>query len=218
MLTRRQLFKTMPLVAGAAASGLILPAAARAERIKGYKPTLTEDGLHRQPWFLRSFLNLKEDLEAAAGQGKRFAVVWEQKGCPYCREMHTYNFSFKEINDYVRINFAVLQLNLWGSRKVTDFDGKEMEERALARRWRIVFSPTICFFPGDPKDIVGKSGRDAEVARMPGLLKPFHFLSMFEYVKSDSYKRQVFQKFIQAKAKKLRAKGIDPFRFDAWKK
>ena len=60
-------------------------------------------------------------------------MIWEQKGCPYCRETHRVNLADQRISSYVTANFEVLQLDLWGSRKVTDFDGKEMEERDLAR-------------------------------------------------------------------------------------
>ena len=44
---------------------------------------LTDDGLYKQPWFLESFLELAEDLESAAEKGKRLAIMWELKGCPY---------------------------------------------------------------------------------------------------------------------------------------
>ena len=47
-------------------------------------PFLTDDGLYTQPWFLESFLILPEDLEGATAKAKRFAVMWDLKGCPYC--------------------------------------------------------------------------------------------------------------------------------------
>ena len=50
-------------------------------------------------------------------------------------------------------------------------------------------------------------GDKVEVVRMPGYFKPFHFVSMFEYVKAKAYKSQHFQKFLQAKADKMRAEG-----------
>jgi thioredoxin-related protein len=131
--------------------------------------------------------------------------------------MHTNHLGISEIRDYVSKNFVMVQLNLWGSREVTDFDGKKMEERALARRWRVVFTPTINFFPASVAEIGGKSGRDVEVARLPGLLKPFHFLTMFEYVRENAYKKQGFQKFVQAKFAEAKKKGIDPLRYDDWK-
>ena len=45
---------------------------------------------------------------------------------------------------------------------------------------------------------------------MPGYMKPFHHISMFEYVKKEGYKDQVFQRFLHDKFKKLEAKGIKP--------
>ena len=54
---------------------------------------MTGDGLYREPWFLQSFLNLAEDLETAQSAGKRFAIMWELKGCPYCKETHFVNFA-----------------------------------------------------------------------------------------------------------------------------
>ena len=80
------------------------------------EPISEEGGLYRQEWFLLSFLNLKEDFAEARAAGKRFAVIFEQRGCPYCIKLHTEVLSQRYINEYVRQNFAILQLDLWGSR------------------------------------------------------------------------------------------------------
>jgi len=160
--------------------------------------------------FLDSFLELRDDLQEASDEGKRFAIIWEQKGCPYCKEMHQVNFARPDVNEYVRENFAILQLNLWGSREVTDFDGEAMEERALARTWLVNFTPTVQFFPATLEGLEGRPGRDIEVARMPGYFKPFHFVSMFEFVDGERYREQNFQRFLQDKFAEFEAKGIDP--------
>lgn len=169
-----------------------------------------DDGLYTQPWFHQSFLDLKEDLGEAAAAGKHLAVIWEQRGCPYCRELHRVNFAKKSILSYMSKNFVILQLNLWGSKEVTDFDGKAIGERELAQRWNVIFTPTMMFFPADVKAVAGKSGKDAEVFRMPGYFKPFHFLSMLEFVHEGAYKSENFQRYIQAKFKKLEAEGKKP--------
>ena len=204
MMDRRR-FGITALAAGLA-TGVVGGMVAAAGRIE---PILGEDGMYHQSWFVNSFLDLKEDLAEAAEAGKRFVVMWEQRGCPYCRETHMVNFARPEISHYVRDNFAVLQLDLFGSREVTDFDGEAMEERALARKWGIVFTPTIMFFAESVGQVEGKSGAQAEVARMPGYFKPFHFITMFEYVKESAYERQHFQKFLQAKGDRLRAQGVE---------
>jgi len=204
MISRRQFGAK---VAGAA----LLPAAgaafAKTEKSQSLKPEMGDDGLYIQPWFLNSFLVLKDDLAEATAAGKRFAIMWEQKGCPYCKETHMVNLAIPEINKYIRENYEVLQLNMWGSRKVTDFDGQELEERALARKWGITFTPTIMFLEESVAKVGNRPGVKAEVARMPGYFKPFHFINMFRYVREKAYTKQHFQKFIQAKAEEMRKQG-----------
>ncbi|MCC0028761.1 MAG: hypothetical protein H6891_00135 [Brucellaceae bacterium] len=52
------------------------------------EPQLDDNGLHHQDWFLESFLDIGEDLAEAQAKGKGLVIVFEQRGCPYCREMH----------------------------------------------------------------------------------------------------------------------------------
>ena len=73
-------------------------------------------------------------------------IMWELKGCPYCKETHFVNFARGDISDYIKANFEVLQLNIIGSRKVTDFDGTELSEKELAAKYGVRFTPTFQFF------------------------------------------------------------------------
>lgn len=162
------------------------------------EPILTDDGLYTQDWFLDSFLDLAEDLDEAAAEGKRFAIMWELKGCPYCKETHFVNFADPEINEYVRENFVILQLNYLGSRLVTDFDGEELEERELREKYGIRFTPTFQFFPESSDDIGGETGQAVETARMPGYFKPDHFIGMFRFISDKAYENQTFQEYLAA--------------------
>lgn len=181
-------------IAGLAAA-LPLPALAA----KDLKPILREDGTYTQSWFLESFLELKDDLEEAQSKGKRFAIMWEQAGCPYCRETHMVNFAQPEIRDFVEAHFDIIQLDIWGAREVVDFDGSTTSEKKLARKNNVRFTPTIQFFPESPDDMDGKSGKAAELLRMPGYFKPQHFLTMFQYVQEKAYKEGPFQPYLKAK-------------------
>lgn len=169
-----------------------------------------DNGLHLQDWFLDSFLDLNDDLVTAAEEGRHLAVIFEQRGCPYCRQMHEVNLEDARVTDYLQQHFDILQLDLRGSRAVTDFDGEEMEERELARRWRVNFTPTIVFFPADPAAVAGKNGRAAEIARMPGYFRPLPFLSMFEYIAEGHHAEQDFQRYLRDRFDRLRAAGKDP--------
>ena len=169
---------------------------------------LGDDGLYKQPFFADTFLELGEDLAEATDQGKDLLIIWEQFGCPYCKEMHLVNFAREDIPAYIAENYMVIQLNMWGAREVTDFDGEVMEERELARRWFINFTPTTQFFVMDDPDAPPQSVQEALVFTLPGYFKPFHHLSALEYVATDGYKEQPnFQRWLQAKADRMREEG-----------
>ena len=183
-------------------------AAATAALLVGFNPsvlaeelTYTDDGLIYNSWFLDSFLIMGEDMADAHANGKRFVVFWELKGCPYCKETHRVNLAQPKILDFVKSNFNVLQLNIIGSRIVTDFDGEELSEKDLAKKWQVRFTPTIQFFDDDADAAMGKSGRESEVARIPGYFKPGHFLAMFEYVEQKAYDKQKFHEYVRAHQK-----------------
>ena len=184
MLTRRG------LITGIAALGLSGRAHAAA--------VLTDDGLYRQPWFLESFLELADDLQGAANAGKRFAIAWELRGCPYCKETHLVNFARPDIETYVKDNFEILQLNIVGSRKVTDFDGSEISEKALAAKYGVRFTPTFQFFPESPTGLAGKLPEKREVARAPGYLRPDDFLALFRFVREKGYETKSFRDYLKS--------------------
>jgi thioredoxin-related protein len=191
MQTRRQLI----LGAGTAAFAGLAAARARAE-----EAVLTEDGLYKQPWFIESFLELGDDLETTRKAGKRFAVMWELRGCPYCKETHLVNLARKDIADYVRTNFDILQLNIVGSRKVTDFDGEELGEKQLAAKYGVRFTPTIQFFPERADGLKAKAPREREATRSVGYLVPDEFLAMFRYVRDNAYATQSFRDYLKARS------------------
>lgn len=162
----------------------------RVEAVKG------DDGLYHQSWFVESFLDLKDDHAEARTQGRRLAVIFEQRGCIYCIKMHTEVLSQRYINDYVRENFSIVQMDLWGSREVTDFDGTKMTEKKLAERWGVMFTPTIVFFKEDIAAQAAKWGPTLEVARLPLGFGPVTFIDLFGWVRGRVYEKDPnFQRF-----------------------
>ena len=112
------------------------------------------------------------------------------------------NFVDPAIRKYIRANFIVLQMDIWGARTVTDFDGKELSEKQLARRYGVRFTPTIQFLPATVAATEGKTGKALEVARMPGYLKPAPFLIMFRFVQEKAYENTNFRKYLRAALKR----------------
>ncbi|MFZ5738518.1 MAG: SoxW family protein [Pseudomonadota bacterium] len=160
-------------------------------------PVLGDDGLYQLDWYLQSFLDVKEDLEAATAKGKRFAILWGLKGCPACKKLHEVHMRDPAIESYIRDNFEVLHLNHIGARDVTDLDGNKLSEKAFAQAYGIRFTPTLQFFPESSAGLAGKKPQDREVARMPGLLEPPEFLAMFKYVRQKGYQSMPFTEWLK---------------------
>jgi thioredoxin-related protein len=183
MLSRRAL-----MVAGGSFALAASPARAAA--------VMTDDGFYREDWFLDSFLELADDLKSTAAAGKQLAVIWEQAGCPYCRDTHLINFAQKSIETYIRDHFEVIELNLHGSRIVTDFDGEKLGESQLAGKYGVRGTPTIQFFP-DLDDLGQKAPRQREVNRIQGYIAPKEFLIMFAFVADHAYERGSLRDYLR---------------------
>ena len=159
----------------------------------GQAVEIGEDGLHKQPWFSVTFKDLTEDLETAADEGKRLAIIFEQRGCIYCEKMHEEVFSDQKISQYISDNFIVVQMNLFGDEEVTDLDGEALPEKEMARRWGVMFTPTIMFLPETASE---DAAHKVAVATMPGAFGKATTLHMFQWVVEKGYDSgEHFQKY-----------------------
>lgn len=168
-----------------------------------------EDGLHKQDWFSTSFRDIAEDIAEAKAEGKRLVIIFEQRGCIYCRAMHETLFSDPEVSNYIKANFKVIQYNMFGDEEVTDTDGEVLSEKTAARKWGYIFTPTLVFLP----EIVeqGKSVPEIAVSTMPGAFKKWTFLNMFKWVREKGYKGdEHFQKYHARIIEEMRAEGKLP--------
>ncbi|WP_071673238.1 thioredoxin family protein [Nioella nitratireducens] len=178
------------------AMGLALSAPAMAE--------LDDAGLHVEPWIEDTFLDLREDLADANANGQRLLILFEQRGCIYCREMHETVFSRDDIAAMLTDDFFVVRLNLHGSLEVTDFDGTVMSERDIARRWGILFTPTLMFMPEEVSE--DRTAPQAAVASMPGAFSGWTTFNLFTWVLGHGYdEEEGFQRY---HARRLQEMGI----------
>lgn len=175
-MNRLKNLMTVPFAALALSLLFTLPAAAA---------ELGDDGLHKTAWMRDTFKDLREDLEEANAEGKRLVLFFEQRGCIYCTKMHAEVFPRPEVSDYIAENYFVVQLNLHGSTEVTDFDGETLPERDMARKWNVLFTPTILFLPEEVAE--DQTAVQAAVSVMPGAFGPGTTLDMFTWVKEKRY-------------------------------
>ena len=181
-------------------------AGGRMERQQSYAEYLAKRGvagegaLTPQDFFAKG----TPDLARLRKAGKPLAVLFEQKGCRECLELHREGFARPEVRALIP-RFSFVQLDLAGARAVVTPDGGPSNEREWAMALRVTYAPSFVFF-----DAGG-----TEVFRAEGYLRPFHLASALDYVASGGYRREPsFQRFIQARADSLRASGKP---VDLWK-
>jgi thioredoxin-related protein len=151
----KHLFRPIQMTLAALTIGVAVSAGAASSVAP---PVIGPSGMPTQAWFKESSNDLARDLADAVKSGKRLAIVWEQRGCYYCKRMHDVNFQVRDVVDYVRARFEFVQLNLRGNRVLMDLDGNPVTEAMLARKNRVTGTPTVQFLDGKGK----------EVFRMPG--------------------------------------------------
>ncbi|MGK8233891.1 Thioredoxin-like domain protein [Roseovarius sp. EC-HK134] len=162
---------------------------------------LGDDGLHKTDWMRDTFKDLREDLEDANAEGKRLMVMIEQRGCIYCTKMHEEVFPRPEIADFIRENFFVVQLNLHGDLEVIDFDGESLSEKQAARKWGLLFTPSILFLPEEVAE--DQTAAQAAVAMMPGAFGPGTTLDLLTWVQEKRYALDTEEDFQRYHARRI---------------
>ena len=150
------------------------------------------------------FFDKGADLARLARAGKPLAIVFEQKGCAECAELHREGFARPEVLGLLR-RFTVVQLDLAGSRAIVTPAGAPSNEREWARSLGIHYAPSFVFL----------DAKGAEVFRAEGYLRPFHLAAALDYVAASAYTAEPsFQRYLQKRADAQRAAGKA---VDLWK-
>jgi thioredoxin-related protein len=157
------------------------------------------DKLHDEPFFIKP----PYDLRRKPG-GKPLAVVFETRYCSGCDELHKEGFRRPEVQDLLP-KFDLARFSLSDKAELTRPDGARTTAEAWARELKVSYTPTIVFF----------DDRGQEVFRIEAYLRPFHLATSFDYVASGAFRTEPeFQRFIQAKAERMRAQGK---KIELWK-
>lgn len=139
-------------------------------------------------WFKESFLNLKEDIAEAKSKNKRVMILFTQDNCPYCYALVERNMAQKDVETYLRKNFDVIAINMWGDREVVALDGKAMSEKQFAASLKVQYTPSLMFF-----DEAGKT-----VLRLDGYIQPARFKTALEFVAQGKEKEISYRDYAAA--------------------
>ena len=170
---------------------------------------LGDDGLHKTDWMRDTFKDLAEDLEEANAEGKRLLLMFEQRGCIYCTKMHAEVFPDPEVAKVIADNYFVVQLNLHGDIEVTDFDGETLSEKQMARKWGILFTPTLMFLPEEVDSDL--TAPQAAVATMPGAFGRGTTLDMLTWVAEKRYLLDGDEDFQRYHARRIQERSNGSF-------
>lgn len=160
-----------------------------------HKFLITESAgkLHQQDFILPPPYNLKKQLAS----DKPLLIIFEQKKCRACDELHNDIFKRKETLKQVN-RFNVVRLDMWSNETLIDAQGKKTSAKTFAKKLNINHSPSLIFFD--------KTGKD--IFRIDAYMKSFHTQSVMDYIASKSYLKQTnFQRYISDRAAKIEAQG-----------
>jgi len=143
------------------------------------------------PWFVETFLDLREDVGDAAREGKRLMVYFGQDGCPYCTLLMKTNFSQRRIVDKTRKHFIAVALNIWGDRETKWIDGSVMTEKELAQKLGVQFTPTLLFF----------DERGQVAVRLNGYYPPHRFEAVLDYAAAKLENKQSLSVYLARHAR-----------------
>lgn len=145
-------------------------------------------GLVVPEWFTVSFLDLREDLEAAVERGKMgIALYFGLEHCPYCERMLHENLAEPDIRQYLSDHFDVIALDVEGSREVATLEGEIVPERAFAAQRRLNFTPGFTFIDADGN----------EIFRIRGYYPPYRFRAALEYVIDRHDREGSFREYLE---------------------
>ena len=152
------------------------------------EPGLVNPGYVEKPaWFKNSFLDIRDDINEAAANGKRVMLYFYQDGCPYCAKLIQDNFTQRSVVDKTRKYFDVIAINMWGDREVTDLAGNRVTEKQFAKDARVMFTPTLLLLTEKAKLAL----------RINGYFAPHKLEAALDYVGQKMENKLPFRDYLQ---------------------
>lgn len=143
-------------------------------------------------WFKASFLDFADDLEEAADANKHVMIYFHQNGCPYCAKLVAENFHDNGLVSKLKQHFDTIEINMWGDRELTDWQGRAFTEKQFAALMKVQFTPTLLFLGSEGKLLLRLNGYQS-IAKMHKAL---------DYITHKKYRQQTFANYLNKQQKK----------------
>lgn len=153
---------------------------------------LTGGQIYELPgWFKKSFLVLDEDVQEAGERGRHVMLFMHLAECPYCARLLDENFRQGETKEFAEQHFDVIGINIRGGNTVEWFDGKSYTETELARKLKVVATPTLVFFDANGNVAL----------QLNGYRKPPALRQALDYVHGKHYQSQSLASYVERQNK-----------------
>lgn len=137
------------------------------------------------------------DLRPADGDDRHLLVLFEQRECTACDELHQDIWPRQPVSTLLP-RFRKVVLDMWSGESLRTPDGQRLSINDWARSLGVRYAPTFVFF----------DDRGREVFRTEAYLKTFHLVSVLQYVASNAYLQEPqFQRFLLQRTDGLRDAG-----------
>jgi thioredoxin-related protein len=133
--------------------------------------------------------DIRAELEAARGEGRRLAIFFELPDCPRCLEMKRRVFADPDVERQFGRDYRAVRIDLAAATPVADEQGAARTARELAERWRIYGAPSFVFFAADGS---------LEYRFAGSLADPADFLRLGRFVFQADYENRPFSDYLHS--------------------
>lgn len=143
---------------------------------KQQKPVSASGKLHQAKFILQQ----NDLVRVMEKNDKPLLVLFEQKQCKACDELHSDIFTRKETLEQLQ-RFNVVRFDMWSEQELVTPQDRITSAKHWAKQLRIQYAPTMVMFDSSGKEII----------RTEAYLKTFHIQSVMDYAASGAYKTQL---------------------------
>ena len=143
-------------------------------------------------WFKESFLEIQDDVDEAAEEGKHVILFFQLNGCPYCDRMLTESFQGEPLTTYIQEHFDTIAINVGGDREIIFNEQVTLIEKELAELLTVRATPAIVFLNNENRSVV----------RVNGYRSPERFEQVLHYVKEKAYEQGTLAEYLDKNLQK----------------
>lgn len=165
------------------------------EYVKKVSPVPSTGKIHQSDQYMKPPFRFSEKSRKS---NKPLMVMFEQKACKPCDELHLDILKRKDTHAELS-HFDVAVIDVHEEANVETPTGENIKLSDWLKQLDVKFVPTIVFFDTGAK----------EAFRTEAYLKEFHIRGAMQYVRTGAYKNQPsFQRFLQGVNEEMQSQGL----------